>query len=229
MPTAPPGAKLAVMDESPADAAPAVVRHRFGHLTLSTEAEAGTKPQEVLVPLAPVAEEIGSWLAAGALCAAQAMAPVAAMAPEVRARIAFLGEGPGVGLAAWIALHLGCGRVEAVLHPSERAVVDAAVAAAGKDEAWFGLSRIDEAEDGAFFHMVAYGCDGRLPEDLTAAAPLVKRMRPEGQLLLFGLPAARLEDAFDGAAKRGLSLRAMGVQEELAFFAGSLEHRHDFR
>jgi len=205
-------------------------RYRFGHLLLSQERE---MPQgsdhEVVVPLAPVAEELESWQQAGAMLAAQAMAPVAAMPLAVRKRLHFLGEGPGCGLAAWIALHLGCSQVEVVLHPSEREGFEAAVAKVDLLEPFRNLLAISDAEDGAFFHMVAYGCDGVLPESLAVTAPLVRRMRPEGQLLLFGLPANELEEAFDRAARRGLSLRAMGVQDELAFFAGSLEHRHDFR
>lgn len=203
--------------------------YRYGHLYLSHAVQEGEKPHEIWVPLQPIAPLLEDWLAAGGLLAAQAMAPIAAMPKDSRGRLRFLGEGPGVGLAAWIALHLGCPRVEVVLHPQEEAHLQTAI-----DKTKFGdrfrcLKRIDDVDDGAFFMLVAYGCDGLLPDSLAVTAPLVKRMRPEGQLLLFGLPSNELEEAFDRAAKRGLSLRAMGVQEELAFFAGSLEHRHDFR
>lgn len=203
--------------------------YRYGHLHLSFAEQEGDKPHEVWVPLKPVEELLEDWLAAGALLAAQALAPIAAMPKTTRDRLGFLGEGPGVGLAAWIALHLGCPRVEAVLHPKEIALLQEAVDKTPHAERFRYLRRIDEAEDGAFFQLVAYGCDGSLPDSLAITAPLVKRMRPEGQLLLFGLPEAELEEAFDRAAKRGLSLRAMGVHEKMAFFAGSLEQRHDFR
>ena len=179
------------------------------------------------VDLGAAGPRVDDWSRSGGLLALQAIAPAAALPNGTRARLSFLGVGPGAALAGYAALRLGARRTELVLHPDDQAAFDAL---AGNDRASKRVAayrRIEDAPDGAFHDMVALGCDGAVPP-MDQCAPLVRRLRPEGQLLLFGLPADGLEEVFDEVARRGLSLRAMGIRDGLAFLSGSLE-RGEFR
>ena len=205
---------------------------QLGHLILDL-GESGSQHareggEDSIVPLADAAEFMPRWIEAGALLAAQAMAPAAALPKHTRQRMSFLGMGPGIALAAYIAICLEAAFVEVVLHPTEVDVFNRLVARRQSPTEITKLKRIDDAADGAFHHMVALGCDGKAPESMSEAAPMVRRMRPEGQLCLFGLPAATLNDVFDRTAKKGLALRAMGVRGDLAFLSGSLERQNQF-
>ncbi|MCP4093082.1 MAG: hypothetical protein GY747_06495 [Planctomycetes bacterium] len=205
---------------------------QLGHLVLdlgeSGSQHARDSGEDSVVPLADAEELIPRWVQSGALLAAQAMAPAAALPKSTRQRMSFLGMGPGIALAAYIAVCLEAAFVEVVLHPTEVEVFDRLVARRQSPTEVRKLKRVDDAVDGAFHHMVAMGCDGQVPESLTSAAPLVKRMRPEGQLCLYGLPASKINDVFDRTAKKGLALRAMGVRGDLAFLSGSLERQNQF-
>lgn len=205
---------------------------QLGHLILDL-GETGSKHardngEDTVIALADAAEFMPQWIASGALLAAQAMAPAAALSKRTRHHISFLGMGPGIALAAYIAICLEAEHVEVVLHPTEVEVFDMLVAKRQSPTKVHKLKRIEDAADGAFYHMVAYGCDGQIPEAMSLAAPLVRRMRPEGQLCFYGLPAAKIDDVFDRAAKKGLALRAMGVRGDLAFLSGSLERQNQF-
>jgi|FLOH01.1.fsa_nt_gi hypothetical protein len=205
---------------------------QLGHLILDL-GENGSKHardsgEDTVIALADAMELMPRWIRCGALLAAQAMAPAAALPAETRQRISFLGMGPGIGLAAYIAICLEAAYVEVVLHPTEIETFDRLVARRQSLTKVRKLKRMEDAADGAFHHLVALGCDGEVPESMSVAAPLVKRMRPEGQLCLFGLPAAKINDVFERAAQKGLALRAMGVRGELAFLCGSLERVNQF-
>jgi hypothetical protein len=205
---------------------------QLGHLILDLGETGSTHArdngEDTVIALADAAELLPRWIDAGALLAAQAMAPAAALPPTTRHRMSFLGMGPGIALPAYIAICLEAEYVEVVLHPTEVEVFDLLVAKRQSPTKVHKIRRIEDAADGAFHHMVAYGCDGEVPAAMSDAAPLVKRMRPEGQLCFYGLPAAKIDDVFDRAAKKGLALRAMGVRGELAFLSGSLERQNQF-
>ena len=205
---------------------------QLGHLILDlgcNRTATDRKPgEDHVIPLGDAMEAMPSWAASGALLAVQAMAPAAALPRKVRHRMSFLGMGPGITLAAFVAICLEAKQVEVVLHPTEVELFDRLVARRESPTEVNKLKRIEDAADGAFHDMVAWGCDGREPDSLSEAIPLVRRMRPEGQLCLFGLPEAGLNETFDGLARKGLALRAMGVRDGLAFLSGSLEHQSQF-
>ncbi|MFK5956174.1 MAG: hypothetical protein QM477_06995 [Planctomycetota bacterium] len=201
---------------------------QLGDLLLSREETAVGTGHTVAIPLGAGGEIVDRWIEAGGLLAAQAMAPAAALPAHVRKRLSFLGMGPGSPMAAYAAICMEIGHVEVVLHPNDMEGFKNLVARRNSPTELRKLGRIDDASDGAFHDMVAFGCDGKVPERLSDAGPLVRRMRPEGQLLLFGFPAAEIKNVFDRAAKKGLSLRAMGNRDDLAFLCGSLEHQNQF-
>lgn len=201
---------------------------QLGDLLLSPEQTDVAPGHAVAVPLGAAGDQLEEWIHSGALLAAQAIAPAAALPIHIRKRLSFLGMGPGSAMAAYIAVCIEVGHVEVVLHPNDVEAFNNLIARRGSPTKVRKLGRIDDASDGAFHDMVAYGCDRQVPESLGVAGPLVKRMRPEGQLLLYGFPMSRMDEVFERAAKKGLSLRAMGVREELAFLCGSLEHHNQF-
>ncbi|PCJ53072.1 MAG: hypothetical protein COA70_10450 [Planctomycetota bacterium] len=201
---------------------------QLGDLLLSLD-ETGEAPGHgVAIPLGAGGDVISSWISAGGLLAAQAMAPAAAFPAHTRKRLSFLGMGPGSAMAAYIAVCMEIGHVEIVLHPNDVDAFQNLVARRNSPTEVRKLSRVEDATDGAFHDMVAFGCDGKVPESLRDAGPLVRRMRTEGQLLIFGFPADEIKNVFDRAAKKGLSLRAMGNRDDLAFLCGSLEHQNQF-
>ena len=205
---------------------------QLGHLILDLS-EGGSQnarqnAEDSVIALADAVELIPRWESSGALLAAQAMAPAAALPLHTRRHMSFLGMGPGIALAAYIAICLEVEYVEVVLHPTEIDIFNRLVAKRESPTKVHKLKRIEDAADGAFHHMVAWGCDGQVPDSMADAAPLVRRMRHEGQLCLFGLPATQIDDVFDRVARKGLALRAMGVRGDLAFLSGSLERQHQF-
>ena len=205
---------------------------QLGHLILdlgdSGSQHARENGEDTVVALSEAADLMPQWINAGALLAAQAMAPAAAWSLRARHRLSFLGMGPGIALAAYIAVCLEAEYVDVVLHPVDEEAFDRLVARRQSPTNVRKLKPIEDAVDGAFHNMVAMGCDGQVPESMSEAAPLVRRMRPEGQLCLFGLPARKIEDVFDRVAKKGLALRAMGVRGDMAFLSGSLERQNQF-
>jgi hypothetical protein len=205
---------------------------QLGHLILdlggSAAAAVRERSDDIPVLLADATEALPRWIAAGGLLATQAMAPAAALPLRMRQKMSFLGMGPGIALAAYIAVCLEAAHVEVVLHPTDVEIFDRLVARRQSPTEVHKRQRIEDAADGAFNHMVALGCDGQVPDSLTVAGPLVRRMLPEGQLCLYGLPSSKLEEVFDRAARKGLALSAMGVRGELAFLSGSLERQNQF-
>ena len=201
---------------------------QLGDLLLSLEHTDVAPGHGTAVPLGAAADAVEDWIQAGALLAAQAMAPAAALPVHVRQRLSLLVMGPGSALAAFIAVCLEVRQVEVVLHPNDVEPFHHLLARRGSPTEVHEFARIDDASDGAFHDMVALGCDGQVPASLGEAGPLVRRMRPEGQLLLFGIPAREIKSVFDRAARKGMALRAMGIRGELAFLCGSLEHHNQF-
>lgn len=194
---------------------------RIGHLRVVRGPAAPPIPGVFDLDVGPAGARYDEWVRAGGLLALQAIAPASGIQPADRARLSVLADGPGAALIGYAALVLGAKSVEVALHPEDR---EAFEAMAGREAMRRAVlhRRIDEAEPGAFHALAALGCDGEVPA-IERCEPLVRRLRAEGQLLLFGLPADRLEPTFDELAKRGLSLRAMGIADGLAFLAGSLE------
>ena len=178
--------------------------------------------------LAPAAQGGGEWVRAGALLGGQARAPLADLPERVRRQRGFLGAGAGCALPALAALRLGFGNVDLVGHPEDEepfATLAAAVGASGK---WNLHRRVDDVSDGAFHHWALIGCDGTVPSSWEAFGPFVRRLRPEGQMVFFGLPVAAIEEVHQEAARRGYALRSFGVRGALASVGGSLEHHHRF-
>ena len=193
---------------------------RIGQLRLTHGATVPPKAGVVDVDLAPAGARAEEWQRTGGLLALQAIAPAAGLPATMRARMSVLAVGPAAALVGYVALRLGAKRVELVLHPEDR---EAFEALAGEDLARAGIHRrLEEVPNGAFHDLASFGCDGTVPA-LDQCEPLVRRLRPEGQLLLYGLPSDMLEPVFDDLARRGLSLRAMGIADGQAFLSGSLE------
>lgn len=200
----------------------------LGDFFLRLDAADAPGPHDLLLDLAPAVERLPDWLAAGALLGVQALAPLSDLPERVRRRLGFLGAGPGCALAALAALRLGFAEVRLIAHPEDEAAFAALAAGVGAAGAWTLHRRVDEAPDGAFHHWALIGCDGTLPSAWDAFAPFARRLRPEGQLVLFGLPAAGLEDAHREAARRGYALRSFALRGALAAVGGSLDHHHRF-
>jgi len=85
----------------------------------------------------------------------------------------------------------------------------------------------DEIAEDTTFHRVLYGCAGEEPA-LSALSPLIARLRQEGQLGLYELPAASLPRVQDELAEHGFSLRAAGTEKMFGFLAGSIENPQQF-
>ncbi|RMH02746.1 MAG: hypothetical protein D6702_07945 [Planctomycetota bacterium] len=181
--------------------------------------------RDLAVDLAPAADRMAAWIADGGLLAAQALHPVAGLPPEQRRGLRLTAAGPAAALAGLVAAAIGFARIAAALHPDDREAFSAAMERIGGGAEVAVVDRMadlptDHANDYAFL-----GCGGTPPRpDLLG--PLVHRLRPEGQLVLFGLPRAAMRASFDDFSARGLSLRAAGIDGDFAFLAGSLDHGH---
>lgn len=194
---------------------------RIGHLRLSRGERPQATPGVVDLDLGPAGERFEEWQRAGGLLGLQALAPAAGLPEEQRARMSVLAAGPGAALIGYAALALGARHVEVVLHPEDRQAFEALTDRESRQRATVH-QRVEDAPGGALHALAAFGCDGAVP-DIVQCEPLVRRLRPEGQLLLYGLPSDMLEPVFDELARRGLSLHAMGIADGQAFLAGSLE------
>ncbi len=201
---------------------------RLGDFFLQLAPDASPSERDLVLDLRSAAARVPDWLAAGGLLGLQAIAPLADLPERRRRTLAFLGAGPGCALAALGALRLGFRLVDLVAHPEDEEPFRAAAGAAGAPGEWRLHRRVDDVADGAFHHWVLCGCEGTAPASLEAFGPFVRRLRPEGQMVLFGLPAAAVEEVFDRAAERGLALRSLAIQGALAAIGGSLEHRNTF-
>ncbi len=201
---------------------------RLGDFFLQLDANAAPAERDLVLDLRPAAARVPEWLAAGALLGVQALAPLSDLPERRRRALGFLGAGPGCAMAALAALRLGFGKVDLVAHPEDEEPFRALAAASGTSGEWRLHRRVDEVGDGAFHHWVLCGCEGLAPASLEAFGAFVRRLRPEGQMVLFGLPVESIEEVFTRAAERGLSLRSLGVRGKLAALGGSLEHRNTF-
>lgn len=207
-------------------AAPASLR--LGDFFLRRDAADRAEPRELLLDLTAAPERTEDWIAAGGLLGVQALAPLADLPERARRQLGFLGAGAGCALAALAALRLGFGTVNLVGHPEDEEGFAALAAATGASGRWTLHRRVDDVADGAFHHWSLIGCDGTVPSAWEAFGPFVRRLRPEGQMVFFGLPVAALAEVHEAAAKRGYALRSFGVRGALASVGGSLDHRHRF-
>ncbi|MBC8369192.1 MAG: hypothetical protein H8E25_04270 [Planctomycetes bacterium] len=169
-----------------------------------------------------------AWLNTSGLLVAQAMAPGAALEQQQIAKLNFLCVGNGSTLAAFLAVQMKCNHVDVILHPDEQQQLEAVLNKISSPTSINILSSTDNIDGEHKYHMAAWGCDAEKPKSLNDLAPLVKHLRHEGQLVMFGFPASNLQELFDEAASKGMALRASGFRDDLAFFSGSLESRNQF-
>ena len=158
--------------------------------------------------------------AAGRL-ALQALNPMATLPASQRAQLALLVVGPSATLPFLCACVLGFQRVTAVVAEAEKVTLQGLMPGNFSGQTEY-LDRTEELPQDRAFHRALLGCDGTVPEVITGA-PLVQRLRPEGQFILFGLPQTSTQDTFVRFSENGLSLRGAGFRENLAFLAGSLD------
>jgi len=78
------------------------------------------------------------------------------------------------------------------------------------------------------FHRVLFGCKGRVP-NLDELKPLIARLREDGQLGLFNLPAKQIIEAQKSLAKAGFALRAAGSEGDYGYLAGRVESPAQFQ
>jgi hypothetical protein len=201
---------------------------RLGDFFLQFAPDASPGEQDLVLDLRPAAPRVPEWQASGALLGVQALTPLTTAPERQRRAMGFLGAGAGCAVPALAALRLGFGRVELVLHPDEEEPMRAMAAAAGAAGELLLHRRVDQAADGAFHNWAMVGTEGQAPGSLEPFAPFVRRLRPEGQMVLFGLPVAALEETFLRAAAHGMALRSLAIQGSLAALGGSLEHRNTF-
>ncbi len=176
----------------------------------------------------PLGDNAAEWISPSGLLVAQAMAPGAALEQNQIAKLNFLCVGNGSTLAAFLAVQMKCNHVDVVLHPDERQQLEAVLANVSSPTSVNILSSLEQIDGEHKYHMAAWGCDGVAPKSLVDLAPLVKHLRHEGQLVVFGFPADSTQDVFAEAADKGMALRAVGFRDGLAFFSGSLEARNQF-
>ena len=159
----------------------------------------------------------GQWSAAGGELAAQALSPLAALEANQLRGMSLLAMGSGAAIAGLAALQIGFERIDLVLHPD-----DVEPFKSHDPDALATIhDRLEAVESGRNFMRVMLGCDGLIPP-LSTGKELVRRLRHEGQIVLYGLPMVELNATFDTFAKNGLSLRSAGFHQEQAFLAGSL-------
>ncbi|MDP6963132.1 MAG: hypothetical protein QGF46_03095 [Planctomycetota bacterium] len=173
-------------------------------------------------------DNAAAWMSASGLLVAQAMAPGAVLETAQIAKLNLLCVGDGSALAAFLAVQMKCNHVDVVLHPDEREQLKEMLAKISSPTTINILDSVDQIDGEHKYHMAGWGCDGEAPKQLNELAPLVKHLRHEGQLVIFGFPASALQKLFNEAATKGLALRASGFRDNLAFFSGSLESRNQF-
>ncbi len=180
---------------------------------------------DLAVELEPAAERAREWLAEGAELAVQALNPIAGLPLEQRRAFGLVAAGPGAGLAALCACAIGFARIAAALHPDDHDPFRLVVEAMGGSSEKTLVNRIEELPTEHAGHLCLLGCGGQAPDPGQMAA-LVRRLRPEGQLVLFGLPRQDMRDTFEELSRRGLSLRGTGIRGDFGFLAGSPDHGH---
>jgi hypothetical protein len=140
------------------------------------------------------------WARAGGHLALQAIAPLAALPRSARQSLRFLVAGPGADLCTMAGQAIGC-----------QSVID-----------------LSEVDSGQTFHRVFLGCAQQIPNHHDVKS-MLNHLRQEGQLVLYGLPAADLATVHQALAKQGFALRAAGKEGTLAFLSGSIEDPHSFK
>ena len=186
---------------------------KLGHLTIDPE---------------QLGEHAPLWTNTSGLLVAQAMAPAAGLEQAQVAKLNLLTCGSGSTLAAFLAVKMRCNHVDVILHPDEKQQLEEVLSKITSPTTINIISSPEQISGEHKYHMAAYGCDGEKPKSLNALEPLVKHLRHEGQLVLFGFPESDMQELFNDAADKGLSLRASGFRDGLAFFSGSLESRNKF-
>jgi hypothetical protein len=173
-------------------------------------------------------DNAAAWMSTSGLLVAQAIAPGAALEQTQIAKLNFLYSGDGSAFAAFLSVKMRCNHVDVVLHPDEREQLESVLANISSPTTINIMNSTDQIDGEHKYHMAAWGCDGEAPQSLNVLEPLVKHLRHEGQLIVFGFPAADTQDIFADAADKGMALRAVGFRDDLAFFCGSLESRNQF-
>ena len=173
-------------------------------------------------------DNAATWMSTSGLLVAQAMAPAAALEQSQIAKLNLLTCGSGSTLAAFLAVQMKCNHVDVILHPDEKQQLEEVLNKITSPTTINIISSTEQISGEHKYHMAAYGCDGEKPKSLNALEPLVKHLRHEGQLVLFGFPESDMQELFNDAADKGLALRASGFRDGLAFFSGSLESRNQF-
>jgi threonine dehydrogenase-like Zn-dependent dehydrogenase len=186
---------------------------KLGHLTIDPD---------------QLGEHAPLWTNTSGLLVAQAMAPAAGLEQAQVAKLNLLTCGSGSTLAAFLAVKMRCNHVDVILHPDEKQQLEEVLSKITSPTTINIISSPEQISGEHKYHMAAYGCDGEKPKSLNALEPLVKHLRHEGQLVLFGFPESDMQELFNDAADKGLSLRASGFRDGLAFFSGSLESRNKF-
>ena len=177
--------------------------------------------ETLVLALDSAGEPALSWREAGGTLGVHALIPVAGLEAAKRRRHALIAAGGGAAVPALAGAALGLEQVTVVLQAPDRAAFESAVAAIAHPH----LSVLDHLTDAPAdprYHLAMWGCRGAVP-DLADCRGLVQRLKPEGQLVLFGLPKESLDDMFEELARRSWSLRAAGIQDGLAFLAGAVE------
>ena len=193
----------------------------LGHFHLHWEGDPPSPERdEFLLDLRSASDAASFGHDAAGMLALQALNPMATLPASQRARLSLLVTGPSATLPFLCACVLGFQRVAAVVSEAEQVALQGLIPSdfSGQAEC---LDRAERLPQDRAFHRVLLGCDGAVPEVITGA-PLVQRLRPEGQFILFGLPQTSAQDTFVRFSENGLSLRGAGFRENLAFLAGSL-------
>ncbi len=171
---------------------------------------------------APWGSTFATWMEQGGETALHALAPVAAMDPNVRHTMKLLAVGPGAPLAAVAAVQMNLLQVHLVCSAKDREALQPL--RNNKTEFDFFTEESD-VPTGRHYHRILYG-SGKQSVVTQDCAAWVKRLKPEGQFLLFALPEDELQAAFKNLASKGFALRGSGRRQSLGFLAGTLEHGH---
>ena len=87
------------------------------------------------------------------------------------------------------------------------------------------LNNLEEVAVGRHYHRVLLGFAGT-SWDVHACTPWIQRLKPEGQLIVFGITESQVSLIFEEMAAKGFALRASGRRHGFSFLAGTMEHGH---
>ncbi|HEX9793697.1 MAG TPA: hypothetical protein VGC54_06900 [Planctomycetota bacterium] len=196
---------------------------RLGHSFLHWEGEDRPEPGDRVVDLGPARTRLEAWFAAGGRLGVQAISPLAEHPLEKLRDHALVAGGPAAALPGLCALAYGFGRVVLALPPEDREAFAACVRASRPVGEALVVDSLVDAPPRPPHHRALLGCAGIAPRPETIET-LRRLLRPDGQLVLFGLPAAEVRGVFEKLAHDGLSLRGSGFHGDLAYLAGLQEH-----